>query len=69
MKKQVTVLGWTGHGNIGDESYKLAFPLIFKDLDFTFTNVISNDCECVFLGGGNIMHPFFFKSIRKKGYT
>ena len=60
-----TVLGWYDHGNIGDEAYKIAFPMIFPDHKFTFTDVIPNGCERVFLGGGDVLQRYFLDQLKK----
>lgn len=61
---KTSVLGWYNHGNIGDEAYKLAFPKIFPNHDFTFADIIPN-CERVFLGGGDVIQPYFLSKLEK----
>ena len=61
----ITALGWYDHGNIGDEAYKIAFPKIFPSHKFTFTDVLQNDCECVFLGGGDVLQKYFLEQLKK----
>lgn len=60
-----TVLGWYNHGNIGDEAYKIAFPKIFPNQKFTFTDVLPNNCERVFLGGGDVLQKYFLDQLKQ----
>ncbi len=61
MKPRITVLGWYGKKNCGDESYKIAFPQIFPDYDFRFADVITpkvvEESDGFILGGGDILAP------------
>jgi polysaccharide pyruvyl transferase WcaK-like protein len=61
MKPKVTVLGWYNKRNIGDESYKLAFPQIFPDYEFKFVDALTAstaaESEAFILGGGDILAP------------
>lgn len=59
----VTVLGWYGHGNTGDEAYRLAFPALFPGLNFEFTDRITAEPEAVVLGGGNVLSPHFLDQV------
>lgn len=61
---EITVLGWYGQGNIGDESYKIAFPKIFPDHKFKFCNQITETPEVLILGGGNVVADFFLNQIK-----
>jgi polysaccharide pyruvyl transferase WcaK-like protein len=61
----VAVLGWYGHSNIGDEAYKIAFPKIFPEINFTFQDKLEKRPECVILGGGDVIQPDFIKQINK----
>ena len=67
MKPKVTVLGWYGKGNVGDEAYKLAFPLIFPGASFTFTDDIlpGSVHENIVLGGGDVYNKFYIDKIRR----
>lgn len=53
------MVGWFGKHNIGDESYKLTFPNLFSDYDFTFSDKVKSDV-CI-LGGGNILSDSYVK--------
>jgi polysaccharide pyruvyl transferase WcaK-like protein len=61
--KRVGVLGWYGHANCGDESYKLAFPKLFPHYDFEFSRVITGDKDAWVLGGGDVVGQHFLAKI------
>lgn len=66
--KSVTVLGWYGHGNCGDEAYKLAFPAVFPGYDFTFTEEIREEHRksgAVILGGGDIAYSHMLDRVQR----
>ncbi len=68
MGNKVTVLGWYGHGNCGDESYKLTFPLVFPQYDFHFTDEIKQqhkDSDAYIMGGGDIVYSHLLQKIEK----
>lgn len=64
---KVLVLGWYGHNNCGDESYKLAIPKIFPAIQFKFVDKIGKEemtaletsFDAVILGGGNVFKKDF----------
>jgi polysaccharide pyruvyl transferase WcaK-like protein len=64
---KVTVLGWYNHNNIGDESYKLAFPMIFPKCKFQFTNKLTSDIvkstDIIVVGGGDILSDPFLNQV------
>lgn len=57
--KVITALGWYNKNNCGDESYKLAFPLVFPDYEFRFTEKLTPEIigtsDAFILGGGDIL--------------
>ena len=64
-KPNVGVLGYYGRGNLGDETYKLVFPLLFPSCTLTFCNidevtptdlVVYSHLVC---GGGDIINEYF----------
>lgn len=61
MAKNILVTGWFGHGNCGDESYKLAFPAVFPGYNFQFVERIpkQHQADAYILGGGNVLSPAF----------
>lgn len=59
------VLGYYNHDNVGDEAYKLAFPKIFPGHNFTFADVVPNNCKRVFLGGGDVIQQYFLSQLEK----
>lgn len=57
--KSANVFGWYQHQNVGDESYRLSFPHLFPDVDFTFLDFGATppaDCDNVVLGGGDVLY-------------
>jgi len=61
---KITVLGWYGHDNIGDEAYKLAFPLLFPKAELTFTDRLVNPkADAIILGGGDILYSAFSEQL------
>lgn len=54
----VRILGWYNHGNVGDEAYKLAFPKVFPNCNFSFD---SPQAKNLILGGGDILNATFLK--------
>jgi polysaccharide pyruvyl transferase WcaK-like protein len=64
--KNITILGWYGHGNVGDESYKASFPLLLPDFNLNFTDKISEidkKSDSFILGGGAVVEPPFLKQL------
>jgi colanic acid/amylovoran biosynthesis protein len=62
--KTVTVLGWYGKSNCGDESYKMAFPAVFKNYKFNFVNKITDhNSDAYILGGGDVLAPSFLNQL------
>jgi len=59
----IHVLGWYDHDNIGDEAYKIAFPKLFKNHDFTFGEKIQGKPDTIILGGGDVLSPKFTKQL------
>lgn len=64
----VNVVGWYGKSNIGDESYKLAFPKIFPSYNFIFSDWPIKNADAYILGGGDVINEKLlskFHSINK----
>jgi polysaccharide pyruvyl transferase WcaK-like protein len=64
LDSKIKVLGWYGHGNIGDEAYKLAFPIIIPQHELIFTDKITGVEENVILGGGDVLNNYFLNQLR-----
>lgn len=61
---KITVLGWYGHSNTGDDAYELAFPLLLPNHILTFTDKLNNsDVDAVILGGGDILYSNFIDQL------
>lgn len=65
----ILVLGFYHHDNIGDESYKKTFPLLFPHYDFKFVDSLKEkdvqNCDAIVLGGGNVLRSQFIKQLAK----
>ena len=62
--RQANVIGWYDHGNIGDESYKQAFPTLFPDVTFHFSDVAPTEpCDNCILGGGDVLCQCFVQNL------
>lgn len=64
---KIFVLGWYNHDNVGDESYKIAFPLVFPQHNFTFSDRIPvniHEYQAIILGGGNVLKPYFLEQLK-----
>lgn len=57
------VIGWYGNSNVGDESYRVSFPLLFPDVAFEFMPVPNGACDNYILGGGNILNEGYVKTL------
>jgi hypothetical protein len=64
MRKRIGVLGYYGKDNIGDESYKLSFPILFPQYDFIFSDAPLPDCDGFVLGGGDVVSPTNLELLR-----
>ena len=57
--KPILVYGWYGHGNIGDELFKLAFQTLFPNQHFIFTDSFTpsllEQTSTVIIGGGSFL--------------
>ncbi len=69
--REVNVIGFYGHSNVGDESYKLAFPKLFPNYNFHFSDKITNPDWTTILGGGNVCSDHFLTqaNLAKKKYA
>jgi polysaccharide pyruvyl transferase WcaK-like protein len=60
---RINVIGWYGHRNIGDESYKLSFPRVFPEHDFIFSEKPLIGVEGYILGGGDIISEDYLNAL------
>jgi polysaccharide pyruvyl transferase WcaK-like protein len=61
----IGVVGWYGHDNCGDESYKLSFRQLFPQHEFTFSEFapeMPNVLDALVIGGGDVVHPYYLES-------
>lgn len=63
----IKILGWYNHGNVGDEAYKSAFPLLFSGHDLEFVEELNEGDapDVVVLGGGDVVYPSFTQHFKK----
>lgn len=57
-RSRAFVLGWYGHGNLGDEAFKTSFLNLFPQVDFTFGDRVPrnvNSYDFMWVGGGSFM--------------
>lgn len=56
---KVLVIGYYHKSNLGDQLFIDAFKLLFPEIDFVFTNHITQQCltgiDAIFLGGGSFL--------------
>lgn len=62
MRPSVQVIGWYGKANCGDESYKIAFPKLFPDYDFSFSDIPTAGADAYILGGGDVISEDFLRT-------
>jgi polysaccharide pyruvyl transferase WcaK-like protein len=65
---KILVLGWYGHHNIGDESYKETFRSLFPNHELTFTDSLKESLvgqnDVIILGGGNVLRQGFLNQLQ-----
>jgi len=62
MRPVILVLGWYGQGNLGDESFRRSFKLLWPAFDFVFSGSVPADQSrfaAAFIGGGNFLDTNF----------
>jgi len=64
---KILVLGWYGHHNCGDESYKDTFRVLFPNHQLTFTENLTQASveahDVIILGGGNVLRRGFIDQL------
>jgi hypothetical protein len=80
ITKNINIIGYYNHGNIGDEQYKLSFESLFLKLfnnseisynlnfyDCDKINTVSFDVkDIIILGGGDVLNDYFLDKIISK---
>lgn len=62
---KVNVVGWYNQRNAGDESYKISFPMLFPDYQFTFSEKILDEYDIYILGGGDCLNENILNKFSK----
>ncbi len=65
MKPSVDILGYYGHQNIGDDAYKLSFPILLPNYTLNFVDKLINPTKTVVLGGGNVINNYFLGQLAR----
>jgi polysaccharide pyruvyl transferase WcaK-like protein len=62
---KISVVGWYGKFNVGDEAFKPAIDHIFDghELEYVGPPRQPNDPDAVVLGGGAVVSPFYFECL------
>lgn len=60
----IHVLGWYDSKNIGDESYKITFPKLFPNNEFSFGEEVKGSPDTIILGGGDVLNPYFVDKLK-----
>lgn len=61
----IGLVGWYGHGNIGDESYKLSFPKVFPQHQFSFSEKPTDPMlDAYILGGGDVVCDSYINALK-----
>lgn len=69
--RDIKVIGYYGHDNIGDEQYKITFQeLIGQPIDIIDCDTLSStnfsDTDIIILGGGDVLSNYFIDKITQK---
>ena len=65
IRRAVSVLGWYGKNNWGDEAFKYAFHDLFPDLYFHFVRDKPSEHLPLILGGGDVIKSSYLKEIKQ----
>lgn len=62
---KIHTVGWYGCNNLGDESYKLSFPILFPEHSFTFSQKLV-PADAYIVGGGDVVHGRYLKLLQSE---
>ncbi len=75
VRRNFLMLGFYDRGNLGDEAFKMVFPLFFRhigiyDVDFVFActddiDAIPSNTDAVVMAGGDTITPYFMEKITR----
>lgn len=62
---KISIVGWYGMKNVGDEAFRSVLPLFFSghDIEFVTPPHTCNDPDIVVLGGGAVVSPFYIDTL------
>jgi len=60
---RVNIIGWYNRKNCGDESYKEAFPKLFPQYDFVFSDCPVKNADAYIIGGGDVLTKKLLQSL------
>jgi polysaccharide pyruvyl transferase WcaK-like protein len=67
MVMKISMVGWYGRRNIGDEAFKLAHEALLSPHEITYhVDKIDKDADCVILGAGDVIQPFYLDVIPRE---
>lgn len=63
--KKISIVGWYGKNNVGDEAFKLVFRKFFEnhDLEFVTPPQLCSSFDYLVLGGGAVASPFYLNTL------
>ena len=62
---KISIVGWYGMNNVGDEAFRFVFPQFFEGHEVEFVRPIQkcNNPDIVILGGGAVASPFYLNDL------
>lgn len=67
--KQVSVVGWYGQRNAGDEAFRLVFEQAFAGHHLAFTQVPLNSNDLIVYGGGGVTVDRYLDNLMRPAYA
>lgn len=62
---KISIVGWYGMNNVGDEAFRSVFPQFFDghEIEFVTPPRVCNNPDIVVLGGGAVASPFYLDTL------